>query len=422
MFLSPKSRYRLYGAKLSYPRLLLNLIFSNYKSEARQDVELFEAEIAADLGKKYAVALMHARNGVYLGVKHSISKERNEVILSPYTIVEVINMVIVAGGKPVFADVVPNTCNIDASSVESLITDKTAALIVTHLHGLLCDMDEIVEICSKHDILLFEDAAQSYGASQNGVKAGAFGDAGMFSFGMMKNLNSFHGGMIVTDNQEIYKACKAENETWPIMTKKLVFNRMLQGSFLSLATHPLIFKTFTYWVFRYGYLNDIDSLMKWSRSENNPVRRKEMPDKYKFQTPNILAKFSREQLPKVDELAKQRLATALLYHKGLSSIKSIELPPLRLDGSHTYMSFPIVVEDRTALMKYLMKNGRDVALQHMHNCANLDIFQDFKRDVPGAEKTANSILLLPTYPSYGLSEAAKTLSLVQRFFEHNQSS
>ena len=416
MFMPPNSRYRLYGARMSYPRLLGHLLFGNFNG-TRKDVEALEREVEKDLGRKHALALMHARNGVYLGVKHSITPDKNEVILSPYTIVEVVNMVIVAGGVPVFADVVPHTCNIDPDSIEPLITDRTAAVIVTHLHGLLSDVERIREICDRHGLKLFEDAAQAYGARIGDTKAGAFGDAGMFSFGMMKNINSFHGGMLVTDDTDLYEKAKAENAQWDVMPKSNVFKRMLQGGFLSAATLPAAFKSFTYWLFRYGYLNDVDALMRWSRSENNPVRQTEMPEKYKWQTPNILARFTREQLPNVDAEYRKRLEIARIYHEGLKDVAEIETPPWREDGSHTYMSYPIVIDDRVSLMKYLLRHGRDVAMQHMRNCADLDVFDQYRRDVPGAERTANSILLLPTYPRYGKAEARKTVALVRKYFE-----
>lgn len=421
MFLPPASRYRLYGAKFKYTRLIGSLLFPEKDGGKRKNVAALEDAVKKDLGVDYALALIHARVGVYLAVKNSITPEKNEIILSPYTIVEVINMVIVAGGIPVFADVEPHTCNIDPRGIEPLITDKTAAIMVTHLHGLLCDMDFINALAKKHDVKVFEDAAQCYGAAKNGVKAGAFGDAGIFSFGMMKNINSFHGGMLVTNDKALYEKCKAEIADWPIVPVSNVFKRMLQGGFLTLATFPLQFKLFTFWLFRYGYLNDVDALMKWSRSENNPVRQTEMPEKYMYNTRDILAKFTLEQIPHVDANAKPRMKLAKLYHEGLKNSQQLDLPPLPEDGSHTYMSYPIVAEDRMSMMKYLLRHGRDVANQHMRNCADLDVFDEFRRDCPGAEKASKSIILLPTYTGYGMKEAQKTLEVTQRYLRDVES-
>ena len=94
------------------------------------------------------------------------------VVLSPYTLSDVVNMVVVAGAEPVFADVERETCNIDPAQVEELIDDSTDAVIVTHLHGLICDMDRIGAICRERGVALIEDAAQACGPQCGGRRAG----------------------------------------------------------------------------------------------------------------------------------------------------------------------------------------------------------------------------------------------------------
>src|SRR6185503_17787272 len=98
----------------------------------------------------------------------ALIKPGRKVILSPYTIADVVNMVVCAGGEPVFADIERETCNVDAAEVERLIDDQTGAVMVTHFYGLACDIERIAKICKDRNVPLIEDAAQAFGVRVNG--------------------------------------------------------------------------------------------------------------------------------------------------------------------------------------------------------------------------------------------------------------
>ena len=102
-------------------------------------------------------------------------------------------MVLLAGGKPIFVDINKDTLNIDESLIEKKISSDTAAILVTHLHGLVCEMEKILPIANKYDLYTIEDAAQSFGAKDLNLYAGSIGDVGIYSFGLYKNLSSSAG-------------------------------------------------------------------------------------------------------------------------------------------------------------------------------------------------------------------------------------
>jgi dTDP-4-amino-4,6-dideoxygalactose transaminase len=122
------------------------------------------------------------------------------------------------------------------------------------------------------------------------------------------------------------------------------------------------------------------------------------------------------QLDGVDDAIRARVGYAQLYHEGLRDVPGVLLPPLRSDFSHTYSYFPIQVEDRKALLRYLMQERCDVAGQHLHNCADLPCFQEFHRDCPNARATAGSVVLLPTYPRYSRRDVQRNIRVIRAHF------
>ena len=121
-------------------------------------------------------------------------------------------MVILAGGHPIFVDINIETFNIDEKLIEEKISSNTAAIMVTHLHGLMCEMEEILRLSKKHNIYLIEDSAQSFGAKDLNLSAGTIGDIGIYSFGMYKNISSVYGGGLVCKDNELFNLIKSEHE------------------------------------------------------------------------------------------------------------------------------------------------------------------------------------------------------------------
>jgi perosamine synthetase len=176
-------------------------------------VKAFEQEFAAYVGAQYASAVSNATTGLHLALKAVGVKTGDEVITVSHSFIATANAVRYCGAIPVFCDIDPRTYNMDASKVEALITEKTAAIMCVHQVGMPCDMDALVAISKKHNIPLVEDAACATGSEVRfgGVwgKVGApHGDVAVFSFHPRKVITTGDGGMITTNNPEIDEKCK----------------------------------------------------------------------------------------------------------------------------------------------------------------------------------------------------------------------
>jgi dTDP-4-amino-4,6-dideoxygalactose transaminase len=168
------------------------------------EVAAFEDEFAAYSGGKYGIGVNSGTSALHLALLAAGVGPGDEVITVSCTFVATVAAVDYAGARPVFVDVDPTTLNMDVSKVEAAISDRTKAILPVHLHGQPADLDPILEIARRHDLVVIEDAAQAHGAEYKSRRVGSIGDLGCFSFYPGKNLGACgEGGMVIT-NDEAY--------------------------------------------------------------------------------------------------------------------------------------------------------------------------------------------------------------------------
>jgi perosamine synthetase len=160
----------------------------------------FEDSFANYMGSKNAISCCNGTVALHLPLMALGLKEGDEVIVPSFTYIATANAVRYCGAKPVFADCLYDTWNIDPDDILRKITPKTKGIIPVHLYGNPCDMDPILEIARSNNLFVLEDAAECHGATYKSKKAGTFGDAGIFSFFGNKIITTGEGGMVVTDN------------------------------------------------------------------------------------------------------------------------------------------------------------------------------------------------------------------------------
>lgn len=170
---------------------------------AAPEARAFEREFAAFIGTKHALLTHSGTSALELALLAAGVKEGDEVIVPAYTFVATPISVMYAGAIPRFVDVSPETGNIDPSLIEAAIGPRTKAIMPVHVHGCPADMDAILAVARKHDLLVIEDAAQAHGARYRGKNAGSLGLAAGFSMQASKNLSAGEGGVLVTDDEAL---------------------------------------------------------------------------------------------------------------------------------------------------------------------------------------------------------------------------
>ena len=173
------------------------------------EVAELEQRLAAFSGAKHCITVASGTEALLISLMALGLKPGDEVITSPFTFIATAEVIVLLGGVPVFADIEPDTCNIDATKLEAKITSRTRAIMPVSLYGQVPDMDAIQEVATRHGLPVIEDAAQSFGATYRGRRSGALSTFGCTSFFPSKPLGCYgDGGAIFTSDDHLAQACR----------------------------------------------------------------------------------------------------------------------------------------------------------------------------------------------------------------------
>lgn len=304
----------------------------------------------------------------------------DEVILPSYTFSSTATAFVLAGAKLVFVDIRPDTMNIDEAKIEEAITDRTKVIVAMHYAGVACEMDTIMEIAHRHDLMVVEDAAQGVMSTYKGKALGTIGDFGCYSFHETKNYSMGEGGALVINRPEY-------NEKAEILREK--------GTNRSQFYRGQIDK-YTWVDFGDSYLpSDMNAAYLWA------------------------------QLQVADEINNSRLRAWDTYYEGLKPLREkgcIELPYIPEGCVHNAHMFYIKVKDiaeRTKLIAYLKANGVGAVFHYipLHSAPAGEKFGRFHGEDRYTTTESERLLRLPMYYGLTVEEAAYVCDTINRFFQ-----
>lgn len=316
----------------------------------------FEEDFSRFIGVKRTIGVSSARFGLLILLKSLGLNKGDEIILSAYNFYAIPAVLKSLGIKPVFVDVDEDSYNINVEAIEERITNKTKALIVTHLFGLPCNMDAILNICSTFKLILIEDCADSCGASYKGKKVGSFGEAALFSFSMGKNIYCLGGGAVTFNNQSLHTEAKKRLDVYSKAPGAIIFKGLLKYFIYSFLFGKKTFPFFTYPALRISNLCNFSPTDFFFKARSKYIFA--LTDKQKFLIGRIQARLASRQLDKLEEINFQLVKNAELLNFFLKSEKNIIVPqPPNDDYRHIYVNYRIQVEKREEFIQRLLKKG-----------------------------------------------------------------
>lgn len=341
------------------------------RSEAEAGLVVsYEQAFAEYIGVPHAMAVSSVRDGFSCLLDVLDFSPGDEVIMAAYNY-HVMAMIIKKRGLvPVFVDIDADTLNIDADQIEKKVTDKTRAILVTHLFGRSAGVGKIQTMCRKRDIILLEDAAHACGAECDGQKVGGFGDFGMFSFGTGKCLVTLGGGMIVSRNTPLYNKLRERLDLGDRPGERFQSTRYYLKCLLQITfTHRLLFAVTVYPCMLLANLARLDLIERLTGDKYTAadVSSKSAVLPYgEFQ-----ASLGLKQLQRLDRMNDQRIARARLLDRHLADVKEIKVIHIVENREHIALSFCVVTTEKDKLRQFLLRKGIDTKESSMRNCAAL---------------------------------------------------
>ncbi len=347
-------------------------------------IDRFEKETAGYVGARYAAAVNSGTAALHAACFAAGVKSGDEVITTSMTFAASANCILYMGARPVFADICPETCNIDPKDIERKITPRTKAIIPVDYTGLPADLDEINRIAEKHSLTVIEDAAHALGAEYKGRKIGSVSHMTIFSFHPVKHITTGEGGMVTTDNSEFYEKLR-------------------------------MFRT-------HGITRDPDKL-----HDNHGNWYYEMLDLgYNYRITDIQAALGTSQLRKLDGFLERRRELVQIYNNEFTQVKGIITPYTDSDCRSAWHLYII----RLDLGK--LSVGRKTVFDALR-AENIGVnvhyipvyYHPYYRKMgyvkglcPNAERLYEEIVTLPLFPSMSNRDAEDVVTAVKKVINY----
>ena len=317
----------------------------------------FEARFADLCGVKHAVAVASGTAALWLALLAHEIGPGDEVITTPFSFISSSNCALFVGARPVFVDIEPDTCLIDANAIEDRITERTRAILPVHLYGQPCDIGAIMEIAGRHNLIVIEDACQAHGATFEGQPVGSFG-IGCFSLYATKNMTTGEGGVITTNDDAL-----AER-------------------------------------------------LRLLRNHGQTARYRHDVLGYHFRTTDIQAAIGLAQLEKLSAWNEQRIANAAYLSERLQGVR---VPVVRPDRRHVFHQYTIRTSgNRQALQDHLRGQGVGTAIHYPCPIHHQPLYRSLGYDyaLPQTEDASREVLSLPIHPALAQSDLDRIVTAV----------
>lgn len=350
----------------------------------------FEQQFADFCGAKYAVGVGNGTDALVISLLAAGIGAGDEVITTAMTFVSTAEAIAQVGATPVFVDIDADTYTMDPSKLEAAFTSKTKAVIPVHIYGQAADMDEIVRIAHAHNALVIEDCAQAAGAKYKGRRTCSLGDMACVSFFPTKNLGAAgDAGIIVTDDEALYKGCMAYRVHGSGLNGAYTYARLNGQDFdeSKVDFHGNLPKYYNYLV---GFNSRLDALQ---------------------------AAMLSVKLPHLDDWNERRRKIATIYNEKITN-PLFTKPVVGEHNEHIFYVYPLKVTNRTAFRAYMEEKGIATGVYFPVPMHEQECFKKlgYKHgDFPVAEDLAEHGVTIPMFPELTSEEIEAVINAVNEF-------
>ncbi len=379
--------------KLSYDFInIFRVLFSKLNNENL--IKKFEDKFAKYNDSKFCVAFPFARMGIYYSLKAKNFPQNSEIIMPPITIKAILDVVLATGLKPIFVDINENDFSYNLADLKSKINENTKSILISYLYGIVPDVDEIIKLSKENDLYILEDFSQCLNGNQDDVKTGNFGDVGIYSSSTTKTLDTYGGGLCVTNNSSTYKKL-LEYQSSQLKTNRIVlFKKIVQDFVRNLVTNIVFFNLITIWLLKLLDLLNKNDTVKYVGSRSTEKNSK-FPKEYFYKFSSFQAKIGLETISDVNIYDSKRIQNVDFINKNLTtSTNKINTQ----NNRNVYWQYLFIFDknDRKKIVDTFKKNKVDTAQTSLPLLPYMEDY-GFNQETPTAKKIHENGYFIPSY-------------------------
>ena len=379
--------------KLSYDFInIFRVLFSKLNNENL--IKKFEDKFAKYNDSKFCVAFPFARMGIYYSLKVKNFPQNSEIIMPPITIKAILDVVLATGLKPIFVDINENDFSYNLADLKSKINENTKSILISYLYGIVPDVDEIIKLSKENDLYILEDFSQCLNGNQDDVKTGNFGDVGIYSSSTTKTLDTYGGGLCVTNNSSTYKKL-LEYQSSQLKTNRIVlFKKIVQDFVRNLVTNIVFFNLITIWLLKLLDLLNKNDTVKYVGSRSTEKNSK-FPKEYFYKFSSFQAKIGLETISDVNIYDSKRIQNVDFINKNLTtSTNKINTQ----NNRNVYWQYLFIFDknDRKKIVDTFKKNKVDTAQTSLPLLPYMEDY-GFNQETPTAKKIHENGYFIPSY-------------------------
>lgn len=326
-------------------------------------VDEFELAFSEYTGCEYAAAVNSGTAALHIALLAYGIGKGDEVITTPFSFIATANSILYTGAKPIFADIEPDTFNIDPEKIQEKITPNTRAILPVHLYGHPADMKAIMEIAEDKKLIVVEDACQSHGAAFHGKKVGSFG-TGAFSFYPTKNMTTSEGGMLTTNDKEVAEKAKM------------------------------------------------------IRAHGSKVRYLHEMLGFNLRMTDIAAAIGLEQLKKLDKFTEARQRNAEMLSSELKGLPGLVPSITKIGCTHVFHQYTVRAKKRDQLAAFLKEKEIGTGVHYPIPIHKQPVYKElgYKDSLPISERAVEEVLSIPVHPALSRADVQTVIKAIKEFY------
>lgn len=375
----------------------------------RSKIEKFELVFARSVGRQYCTAFPLARVGIHSILKSLNLPKGTKILMPTVSIKGILDVVLDLGLEPIFVDLELETFNWDENQLNKILTKKPKVAILTYLFGRVPNLNFILKKLRDENIFVIEDFSQAWNATHNDCKVGQFGDVSIYSTSSLKSIDTFGGGLVLTDNAKFNEKLKHIQDNLAKPRRLKLIKKITVSLLKNLLTQPFVFTPLVFPVIKYNASRNNKFERFVGNRDQNPIST--LPNDWFCKYTSFQANIGLYMIKHAEKTDPKRILIGEKYLKQSKSIQDVN--KLKSFGQSVYWQYIVIVKNYSSFKVELQREGIDTGLTSLVNLSELPNYR-ILNGFPNAAKLYNNGAYIPCFAQLTIRDIERVLGALTK--------